>query len=87
MENGNKNSDSVCIPRDEYENLIECRTHIDDVYRYITRCHAINIRCSGKKALGVPLTVLESVSGYIENENYFESLRNGYEERMKKKCE
>lgn len=41
---GKKNLDYVCVPRDEYDELIECRTHIDALYRHITSEHTSNIR-------------------------------------------
>lgn len=76
---GKKNLDCVCIPRDEYDELIECRIHIDALYRYITSEHTTNIRLRGCKQATTDMQTVELLSGYRENERYFVGLVKEFE--------
>lgn len=79
---GKKNLDYVCVPRDEYDELIECRTHINAVYKFITNAREINLNFQGCKQNRASMRTLELVSGYSENEKYFEKLAKEFKERV-----
>ena len=80
-----QNNNFVHIPREEYEELLECRTHISAVYDLITKRHEESIKNRGMASLYEPLYILELVSGYVENERYFSKLKKEYEERTEEK--
>lgn len=75
------NIDYIRIPREEYEELIECKIHINAVYDLITGRHKACIQRGRGKSSYVPMCFLEMASGYVENEKYFEKLKA---ERQKK---
>ena len=83
-----KNTDCICISKEEYEELLECRTHINLLHRAITCEHENHIRKIGTKAFTMSTSFVEMLSGYIENENYFKKLMNErkkqYENDIKK---
>lgn len=79
-----KNRDYVSVPREEYEELIECRMRINDVYKYITDEHKSSIAETGMKRQFIYMNEIESASGYTENENYFKKLWKDFEERRTK---
>lgn len=82
---GNKNY--VCVPRGEYDALIECKLHINALYEFITKEHAQSIKASGHKREIIGMGTIELVCGYSDNENYFNKLKREFKERMGKKCE
>lgn len=82
-----KNKDYVSVPRDEYEELIECRIRINDVYKFITDEHESFIAETGMKKQSVSMKKIELASGYTENENYFKKLQRDFKERRTTKCE
>lgn len=77
----------VCVPRDEYDELIECELHINALYEFITKEHAKSIKASGHKRKVIGMGTVELVCGYYDNENYFNKLKREFKERMGKKCE
>jgi hypothetical protein len=79
-----KNRDYVSVPREEYEELIECRMRINDVYKFITDKHKSCIAKTGMKRQFIYMNEIESASGYTENENYFKKLQKDFEERRTK---
>lgn len=83
-----KNTDCICISKEEYEELLECRTYINLLHRAITCEHENHIRKTGTKAFTMSTSFVEMLSGYIENENYFKKLMNErkkqYENDIKK---
>lgn len=73
--------DYIRIPREEYEELIECKIHINAVYGLITgMCKEYILRGEGNPTY-VSMRFLKMASGYVENEKYFEKLKA---ERQKK---
>ena len=76
-----KNRDYVSVPRDEYDELIECCVRINDVHKLITCEHESCIKQVGAKNQAVFMKRLEFASGYMENENYFKKLQEDFEER------
>ena len=66
--------DYIRIPREEYEELIECKIHINAVYGLITKIHKDCIM-AGSVNPSIPMRFLEIASGYVENEKYFEKLK------------
>lgn len=83
-----KTIDCICISKEEYEELLECRTYINSLHREITRENENQIRKTGTKALTMSMSIVAMLSGYIENENYFKKLMNErkkqYENDIKK---
>ena len=77
----------VCVPRDEYDELIACKLHINALYESITKEHAECIKASGHKREVIGTGTIELACGYYDNENYFNKLKKEYKERMRKKCE
>ena len=71
----------VAIPVDEYAELIECKTQLNAVYGYLTFCHSDSLKTTGKMAKEINADVLKVVSGYEENENYFEYLKESFRRR------
>ena len=71
-----KTIDCICITKEEYEELLECRTYINSLHREITRENENQIRKTGTKALAMSMSIVAMLSGYIENENYFKKLMN-----------
>lgn len=67
--------DCIRIPREEYEELIECKIHINAVYDLITGMYKECILRGEKNPTYVPMRFLEIASGYVENEKYFEKLK------------
>lgn len=68
----------VAIPVDEYAELIECKTQLNAVYGYLTLCHSDSLKYTGRMAKKIDADVLKTVSGYEENENYFEYLKESF---------
>ena len=77
----------VCVPRDEYEELIECKLHINALYEFITEKHASSIKTYGHKRETICMEAIELACGYSDNDRYFDKLKREYKERMRKKCE
>ena len=77
----------VCVPRGEYDVLIECKLHINALYEFITKEHVQSIKMVGRKRGAIDMETIELVCGYSDNENYFNKLRREYKERNTKKCE
>ena len=77
----------VCVPREEYNELIECKLHINALYEFITKEHAQSIKASGHKREVIGMGTIELACGYYDNDKYFNSLKKEYKERMGKKCE
>ena len=84
---GKKNSDYVCIQKDKYDVLIECRMHIDMLHKYITNEHTASIRLRGCKQATTDMKTIELLSGYMENERYFIGLIKEFKNRRITKCE
>ena len=82
-----KKENYVCVPRAEYEELIECKLHINMLHEYITKEHEDNIRLRGCKQGPACMLTIETLSGYMENEKHFDRLRREFKERVRKKCE
>lgn len=82
-----KKNDYISIPICEYEALIECRTHMNALYRFITDLHTKEIRNTGAKGNLVSTSMIELVSGYEENERYFESLKKEFRKKEGKENE
>lgn len=82
---GKKNLDYVCVPRDEYDELIECKLHINALYDFITKEHEHSIKTFGYKCSTMDVKAIELACGYYDNENYFNNLKREYKERMAKK--
>lgn len=76
-----KNNDCISIPRDEYDELIECRIRINSVYRVLTDLHTDHIKEYGKKIFNINVKAIEIASGYVENENYFKKLQEDFNKR------
>lgn len=77
----------VCVPKDEYEELIKCKLHINMLHEYITKEHEDNIRLRGCKQDTTDMLTIETLSGYMESEKYFDKLRREFKERKAKECE
>lgn len=77
----------VCVPRDEYDELIECRMRIDMLHKYITNEHTTSIRLHGCKQATTDMKTIELLSGYMENERYFIGLIKEFKNRGITKCE
>lgn len=71
----------IAIPLEEYAELIEDRTKLNAVYGLLTAAHTESISATGKKADGVRTDMLQVVSGYEENDNYFKYLREKFMRR------
>ena len=71
----------VAVPIDEYEELIRCHTQLNAVYGLITLCHSDSLKYTGRMAKEIDADVLKTVSGYKENENYFEYLKESFRRR------
>lgn len=71
----------VAIPVDEYAELIKCQTQLNAVYGYLTFCHSDSLKYTGRMAKEIDADVLKTVSGYEENENYFEYLKEKFQRR------
>ena len=77
----------IQVPKDEYEELIECKLHINMLHRYITKEHEDNIRFRGHKQSTTDMMTIETLSGYMENERHFDRLKREFKERVRQKCE
>lgn len=77
----------IHVPKDEYEELIKCKLQINMLHEYITKEHEDNIRLHGCKQDTTDMLTIETLSGYMENEKYFDKLRREFEERKAKECE
>ena len=77
----------VYVPKDEYEELIECKLHINMLHRYITKEHEINIKLHGCKQGTAGMLTIENLSGYMENEKHFDRLKREFKERVRQKGE
>ena len=77
----------IQVPKDEYEELIECKLHINMLHRYITKEHEDNIRLRGYKQSTTDMLTIEALSGYMENEKHFDRLKREFKERVRQKCE
>lgn len=71
----------VAVPIDEYEELIKSQTQLNAVYGYLTFCHSDSLKYTGRMAKEIDADVLKTVSGYEENENYFEYLKEKFQRR------
>lgn len=71
----------IAIPLEEYAELIEDRTKLNAVYGLLTAAHTESISATGKNADGVRTDMLQVVSGYEENDNYFKYLREKFMRR------
>ena len=77
----------VYVPREEYNELIECKLHINTLYEFIKKKHASSIKACGHKCETICMEAIELACGSENNENYFNNLKREYKERMEKKCE
>ena len=77
----------IHITKDEYEELIECKLHINMLHRYITKEHEDNIRLRGCKQSTTDMLTIETLSGYMDNEKHFDRLKREFKERVRQKCE
>lgn len=75
----------VCVPREEYNELIECKLHINALYEFITKEHVQSIKASGHKREVTGMGTIELACGYYDNDNYFNKLKKEYKERKVKK--
>ena len=82
-----KKGNYIQVPKDEYEELIECKLHINMLHRYITKEHEDNIRLHGCKQGTACMLTIETLSGYMENERHFDRLKREFKERVRQKCE
>ncbi len=71
----------VAIPVDEYAELIKSQTQLNAVYGYLTFCHSDSLKYTGRMAKEIDADVLKTVSGYEENENYFDYLKEKFQRR------
>lgn len=71
----------IAIPIGEYTELIGCRTRLNAVYGLLTSRHTLSLKCNGRKESSIESSLLEVVSGYEENENYFNYLRENFIKR------
>lgn len=76
-----KINNCVVVPREEYDELIECRVRINSVYKVLTDLHADHIKEYGKKIFNINVKAIEVASGYVENENYFKKLQEDFKKR------
>ena len=76
-----KMNNCVAVPREEYDELIECRVRINSIYKALTDLHAENIKKYGKKIVDSDIKTIEYASGYVENENYFKKLQEDFKKR------
>ena len=77
----------VCVPRDEYDELIEYKLHINMLHEYIPKEHEDYIRLRGCKQDTTDMLTIETLSGYTENEKHFDRLEREFKERVRQKCE
>ena len=49
----------VCVPRDEYDELIEYKLHINALYEFITKKHASSIKAYGHKRETICMEAIE----------------------------
>ena len=82
-----KKENYIHITKDEYEELIECKLHINMLHRYITKEHEDSIRLRGYKQGTTDILTIETLSGYMENEKHFDRLKREFKERVRQKCE
>lgn len=82
-----KKENYIHITKDEYEELIECKLHINMLHRYITKEHEDSIRLRGCKQSATDMLTIETLSGYMENEKHFDRLKREFKERVRQKCE
>ena len=82
-----KKENYIHITKDEYEELIECKLHINMLHRYITKEHEDSIRFRGHKQSTTDMLTIETLSGYMENEKHFDRLKREFKERVRQKCE
>lgn len=73
----------VCVPRDEYDELIECKLHISTLYRFITKRHESCIKMTGFKQKNIDMKDVELACGYSDNERYFAKLQKEFKEKEK----
>ena len=71
----------VSIPVDEYAELIECKTRLNTVYSLLTKQHETVLHLFGRKANVIDVFMVEIASGYEENEDYFNKLRENFKRR------
>lgn len=82
-----KKENYIHVPKDEYEELIECKLHINMLHRYITKEHEDSIRFRGNKQSTTDIPTIEILSGYMENKKNFDRLKREFKERVRQKCE
>lgn len=80
-----KKKNYVCVPRDEYDELIEYKLHINALYEFITKKHASSIKACGHKCEVIGMGTIELACGYSDNDRYFDKLKKEYKERKVKK--
>ena len=81
VQNMEKMEQLIAIPVDEYAELIKSQTQLNAVYGYLTFCHSDSLKYTGRMAKEIDADVLKTVSGYEENENYFEYLKEKFQRR------
>ena len=82
-----ENENYIHITKDAYEELIECKLHINMLHGYITKEHEDSIRLRGYKQSTTDMLTIEILSGYMENEKHFDGLKREFKERGRQKCE
>lgn len=80
-----KNKDYVSVPRDEYEELIECKTKVNFLIDYILEFQKGCITESGSGAALYEANIVNSIlgSGYINRE--IESYTKAYKQKRGEK--
>lgn len=71
-------STMITIPLEDYAKLVEYRARINIAYGVITAEHENCIAVHGEKARCFDAGLIETVLGYMENENHFETLKKNF---------
>jgi hypothetical protein len=75
---GLRMSTMITIPLEDYAKLVEYRARINIAYGVITAEHENCIAIHGEKARCFDAGLIETVLGYMENENHFETLKKNF---------
>lgn len=83
-----KNKDYVSVPRDEYEELVECKTKVNLLIDYVIGMEKTDIFKSGTATNFYEADAVNNILGCGYINSYIDSFKREYEEKKarKKKC-
>ena len=74
----------IGITKEEYEELIEARQRLNAVYGFINSEIVRELKYDGKEPDYVETEVLKIVSGFRQNQKYYDAVKREYEMGVRK---